>query len=192
MPVLLGRPAQRGHRQPVHAGDDRDRSEGPGIAGEGDHQVLSFGVRRRNRQPWPIHQGKEVAWYKNTPNAFDYFCGTPPDSYPAPSSRSAWLRSVRNRQGSSSSAVRRQRVTSSTVRSAADMVTHEPSSGSALPGQEREQIRFRIGGFQISTQYLVLSTQYSVLLNREIPTLAPAISDLTGLWHDLPQTGRRR
>jgi len=39
----------------------------------------TYAGRRRNPQPWPIHQGKQVAWYKNTPHAFDYFCGTPAD-----------------------------------------------------------------------------------------------------------------
>ncbi|MBL7083133.1 MAG: DUF5107 domain-containing protein [Candidatus Aminicenantes bacterium] len=34
---------------------------------------------RRNPRPWPVYNGKDVSWYKNTPSAHDYFCGTPGD-----------------------------------------------------------------------------------------------------------------
>jgi len=34
---------------------------------------------RRNPRPWPIYEGRDVSWYKNTPYAHDYFCGTPGD-----------------------------------------------------------------------------------------------------------------
>ncbi len=34
---------------------------------------------RRNPRPWPIYQAQDVSWYKNTPYAHDFFCGTPGD-----------------------------------------------------------------------------------------------------------------
>ena len=34
---------------------------------------------RRNPRPWPIYNGRDVSWYKNTASAHDYFCGTPGD-----------------------------------------------------------------------------------------------------------------
>ncbi|MGD8536896.1 MAG: DUF5107 domain-containing protein, partial [Candidatus Aminicenantes bacterium] len=34
---------------------------------------------RRNPRPWPIYEGKDVSWVKNTPYAHDYFCGAPGD-----------------------------------------------------------------------------------------------------------------
>jgi tetratricopeptide (TPR) repeat protein len=34
---------------------------------------------RRNPRPWPIYEGRDVSWYKNTPYAHDYFCGIPGD-----------------------------------------------------------------------------------------------------------------
>jgi tetratricopeptide (TPR) repeat protein len=34
---------------------------------------------RRNPRPWPVYQGKDVSWYKNTPYAHDYFLGIPGD-----------------------------------------------------------------------------------------------------------------
>ncbi|MGD2246747.1 MAG: DUF5107 domain-containing protein, partial [Candidatus Aminicenantes bacterium] len=34
---------------------------------------------RRNPQSWPIYDARDVSWYKNTPYAHDYFCGTPGD-----------------------------------------------------------------------------------------------------------------
>ncbi len=39
----------------------------------------TYAGRRRNPQLWPEYQGKDLGWYKNTPHAFDYFCGTPAD-----------------------------------------------------------------------------------------------------------------
>jgi tetratricopeptide (TPR) repeat protein len=39
----------------------------------------TYAGRRRNPQPWPVYRGKHLGWYKNTPRAFDYFCGTPAD-----------------------------------------------------------------------------------------------------------------
>ena len=39
----------------------------------------TFAGGRRNPRPWPIYQGKDVSWVKNTPYAHDYFCGTPGD-----------------------------------------------------------------------------------------------------------------
>jgi len=34
---------------------------------------------RKNPRPWPVYQGKDVSWYKNTAYAHDYFCGTAGD-----------------------------------------------------------------------------------------------------------------
>jgi len=34
---------------------------------------------RRNPRPWPVYQGRDVSWYRNTPYAYDFFCGTPGD-----------------------------------------------------------------------------------------------------------------
>jgi len=34
---------------------------------------------RRSPRPWPIYEGRDVSWYKNTPYAHDYFCGVPGD-----------------------------------------------------------------------------------------------------------------
>ena len=39
----------------------------------------TFAGGRRNPRPWPVYEGREVSWYKNTPYAHDYFCGTPGD-----------------------------------------------------------------------------------------------------------------
>ncbi|NLF71840.1 MAG: DUF5107 domain-containing protein [Candidatus Anammoximicrobium sp.] len=39
----------------------------------------TYAGRRRNPQPWPNYQGQHLGWYRNTPHAFDYFCGTPAD-----------------------------------------------------------------------------------------------------------------
>lgn len=39
----------------------------------------TYAGRRRNPQPWPNFQGQDLGWYRNTPHAFDYFCGTPAD-----------------------------------------------------------------------------------------------------------------
>lgn len=39
----------------------------------------TFAGSRRNPAPWPVHDGKDVSWYKNTASAHDYFCGTPGD-----------------------------------------------------------------------------------------------------------------
>jgi len=43
----------------------------------------TFAGMRRNPQPWPIKQGKDVSWYRNTPSAYDFFCGTPGDYHGA-------------------------------------------------------------------------------------------------------------
>jgi tetratricopeptide (TPR) repeat protein len=34
---------------------------------------------RANPTPWPIFEGRDVSWVKNTANPYDYFCGTPGD-----------------------------------------------------------------------------------------------------------------
>lgn len=39
----------------------------------------TFAGGRRNPRSWPIYEGKDVSWYKNTPYAHDYFCGAPGD-----------------------------------------------------------------------------------------------------------------
>lgn len=35
----------------------------------------TFAGGRRNPRPWPVYDGKDVSWYKNTASAHDYFCG---------------------------------------------------------------------------------------------------------------------
>ena len=39
----------------------------------------TFAGMRRNPEPWPVNQGRDVSWYRNTPFAHDYFCGVPGD-----------------------------------------------------------------------------------------------------------------
>ncbi len=39
----------------------------------------TFAGGRRNPTPWPISNGRDVSWYKNTASPHDYFCGTPGD-----------------------------------------------------------------------------------------------------------------
>lgn len=39
----------------------------------------TYAGRRRNPRPWPIYEGKDVSWVKNTPYAHDFFCGSPGD-----------------------------------------------------------------------------------------------------------------
>ncbi len=39
----------------------------------------TFAGGRRNPIPWPVHNGADVSWYKNTASAHDYFCGTAGD-----------------------------------------------------------------------------------------------------------------
>ncbi len=39
----------------------------------------TFAGGRRNPRSWPIYDGRDVSWYKNTPYAHDYFCGAPGD-----------------------------------------------------------------------------------------------------------------
>jgi len=39
----------------------------------------TFAGGRRNPRPWPVYDGKDVSWYKNTASAHDYFCGTAGD-----------------------------------------------------------------------------------------------------------------
>ncbi len=39
----------------------------------------SYSFKRRNPIPWPVFQGVDVSWYKNTATPFDYFCGVPGD-----------------------------------------------------------------------------------------------------------------
>jgi tetratricopeptide (TPR) repeat protein len=34
---------------------------------------------RANPTPWPLFEGRDVSWVKNTANPYDYFCGTPGD-----------------------------------------------------------------------------------------------------------------
>jgi tetratricopeptide (TPR) repeat protein len=34
---------------------------------------------RKDPWPWPVYEGKDVSWYKNTASARDYFCATPGD-----------------------------------------------------------------------------------------------------------------
>ena len=55
----------------VHAWDDTKVSFPP--------TAYTYAGRRRDPQPWPIHEGRDLGWYKNTPRAFDYFSGTPAD-----------------------------------------------------------------------------------------------------------------
>jgi tetratricopeptide (TPR) repeat protein len=38
-----------------------------------------FSFKRANPRPWPILDGTDRSWYKNTASPFDYFCGTPGD-----------------------------------------------------------------------------------------------------------------
>lgn len=40
---------------------------------------FTYGGGRGMTRPWPIYNGKDVSWYKNTLSAADYFCGTPGD-----------------------------------------------------------------------------------------------------------------
>lgn len=40
---------------------------------------FTYGGGRGTTRPWPVHNGKDVSWYKNTASAADYFCGTPGD-----------------------------------------------------------------------------------------------------------------
>ena len=37
----------------------------------------TFAGMRRHPESWPLNAGRDVSWYKNTPFAHDYFCGTP-------------------------------------------------------------------------------------------------------------------
>ena len=39
----------------------------------------TFAGGRNNPRSWPMYDGRDVSWYKNTPYAHDYFCGTPGD-----------------------------------------------------------------------------------------------------------------
>jgi hypothetical protein len=39
----------------------------------------TFAGGRYNPEPWPISGGKDLSWYRNTPTAHDYFCGTSGD-----------------------------------------------------------------------------------------------------------------
>ncbi|NLS95519.1 MAG: DUF5107 domain-containing protein [Planctomycetaceae bacterium] len=43
----------------------------------------TFAGMRRNPEPWPINDGRDVSWYKNTPFAHDYFCGVAGDYHGA-------------------------------------------------------------------------------------------------------------
>ena len=43
----------------------------------------TFAGMRRNPEPWPMNGGRDVAWYKNTPFAHDFFCGIPGDFHGA-------------------------------------------------------------------------------------------------------------
>jgi tetratricopeptide (TPR) repeat protein len=55
----------------VHAWDDTKVSFSP--------TEYTYAGRRRDPQPWPIYEGRDLGWYKNTLRAFDYFSGTPAD-----------------------------------------------------------------------------------------------------------------
>ncbi len=59
----------------VHAWDDTRVTFPPA-----DH---TFAGRRRTPYPWPIRDGHDVSWYRNTPYAHDYFCGEPGDFHGA-------------------------------------------------------------------------------------------------------------
>lgn len=59
----------------VHAWDDTRVTFPPT-----DH---TFAGRRRAPYPWPIRDGHDVSWYRNTPYAHDYFCGNPGDFHGA-------------------------------------------------------------------------------------------------------------
>jgi len=39
----------------------------------------TYASSRKNPRPWPMDNGKDISWYKNTASAYDYFCGTPGD-----------------------------------------------------------------------------------------------------------------
>jgi tetratricopeptide (TPR) repeat protein len=39
----------------------------------------TFAGMRAAPDPWPINRGVDVSWYRNTPQPYDYFCGTPGD-----------------------------------------------------------------------------------------------------------------
>lgn len=39
----------------------------------------TFSGMRRTPEPWPIRHGQDVSWHKNTPRAYDFFCGNPGD-----------------------------------------------------------------------------------------------------------------
>jgi tetratricopeptide (TPR) repeat protein len=39
----------------------------------------TFAGMRRSPRSWPMFEGQDMSWYKNTPYPFDYFCGSPGD-----------------------------------------------------------------------------------------------------------------
>jgi tetratricopeptide (TPR) repeat protein len=39
----------------------------------------TYGGGRSSPVPWPVFNGKDVSWYKNTESAHDFFCGVPGD-----------------------------------------------------------------------------------------------------------------
>ena len=55
----------------VHAWDDTRVTFPPA--------QYTFAAQRANPRPWPIVDGRDVSWYRNTPNPYDYFCGTSGD-----------------------------------------------------------------------------------------------------------------
>ena len=55
----------------VHAWDDTRVTFPPA--------QFTFAGRRADPQPWPIRNGRDVSWYRNTPNPHDYFCASAGD-----------------------------------------------------------------------------------------------------------------